>query len=349
MSEPTMSWADLLAWSDGHGLLGKRLYVVLSDPVTGLQAVLDNLDAHVAYQTRLENEGVMFAAGPLSELGGNGNDCDVACGWRYRFAGQTQTFDVKSDRLSHLCFALFQSVAGRNHARQVRRVGAVVGRAVALDHNRILAHNSPLRASSPASVFVQPSLPQDTVSCLGVKIVAWLARDGHQAPLAWVFVLAMAPFLAIEVPPVLADRPYLRHLHADQCGSGVRHFPRARRPTLVHSSRVGQHPNGVRAAQSVGGILLQERCSGLERLHDQSFPQVSAPGRIRTRDPLLRRQLLCPAELRAPKKIVHGEDHATATRRSQCVAPSSRSPRETTSCRPRDSQRPERTRSYRQP
>jgi hypothetical protein len=41
-----MSWADLLAWSDGHGLLGKRLYVVLSEPVTGLQAVLDNLDAH---------------------------------------------------------------------------------------------------------------------------------------------------------------------------------------------------------------------------------------------------------------------------------------------------------------
>jgi uncharacterized protein len=67
MSEPTMSWADLLAWSDGHGLLAKRLYVVLSEPVTGLQAVLDNLDAHVAHQTRLENEGIMFAAGPLSD------------------------------------------------------------------------------------------------------------------------------------------------------------------------------------------------------------------------------------------------------------------------------------------
>ena len=26
-----MSWADLLAWSDRHGLLGKRLYVVLSE------------------------------------------------------------------------------------------------------------------------------------------------------------------------------------------------------------------------------------------------------------------------------------------------------------------------------
>jgi len=67
MSEPTMPWADLLAWSDGHDLLAKRLYAVLSEPVNGLQPVLDNLEAHVAYQTRLENEGVMFAAGPLSD------------------------------------------------------------------------------------------------------------------------------------------------------------------------------------------------------------------------------------------------------------------------------------------
>jgi len=29
--------------------------------------VLDNLDEHVAYQTRLEREGVMFAAGLLSD------------------------------------------------------------------------------------------------------------------------------------------------------------------------------------------------------------------------------------------------------------------------------------------
>jgi hypothetical protein len=57
-----MPWADLLAWSDEHDLLAKRLYAVLSEPVSGLQPVLDNLEAHVAYQTRLENEGVMFAA-----------------------------------------------------------------------------------------------------------------------------------------------------------------------------------------------------------------------------------------------------------------------------------------------
>jgi uncharacterized protein YciI len=67
MSNPTMPWADLLVWSQGHDLLAKRLYAVLSKPVSGLQPVLDNLDAHVAYQTRLENEGVMFAAGPLSD------------------------------------------------------------------------------------------------------------------------------------------------------------------------------------------------------------------------------------------------------------------------------------------
>jgi uncharacterized protein len=67
MSNPTMPWADLLAWSQGQDLLAKRLYAVLSEPVSGLQPVLDNLEAHVAYQTRLENEGVMFAAGPLSD------------------------------------------------------------------------------------------------------------------------------------------------------------------------------------------------------------------------------------------------------------------------------------------
>jgi hypothetical protein len=46
---------------------------------------------------------------------------------------------------------------------------------------------------------------------------------------------------------------------------------------------------------------------------------------------------------------VHGEDHATATRRSQCVAPSGRSPRETTNVDPGTPQLPERTPSCRQP
>jgi uncharacterized protein YciI len=60
------SWQELVSWSEEHNLLAKRLYLVLSEPTQGLGPVWDNLDEHVAYQTRLENEGVMFAAGPLS-------------------------------------------------------------------------------------------------------------------------------------------------------------------------------------------------------------------------------------------------------------------------------------------
>jgi uncharacterized protein len=39
---------------------------VSSKPTDGLGPVLANLDPHVAYRTRLELDGVMFAAGPLA-------------------------------------------------------------------------------------------------------------------------------------------------------------------------------------------------------------------------------------------------------------------------------------------
>lgn len=61
-----MPWQDLVSYSETHDLLAKRLYVVFSDPTDGLQPVLDNLDDHVAHQTELENNGVMFAAGPFA-------------------------------------------------------------------------------------------------------------------------------------------------------------------------------------------------------------------------------------------------------------------------------------------
>jgi uncharacterized protein len=69
MSEPVMPWAGLLTWSEEHNLLAKRLYVVLSEPAHGPGPVRENLEEHVAYQTRLEKEGIMFAAGPLSDDG----------------------------------------------------------------------------------------------------------------------------------------------------------------------------------------------------------------------------------------------------------------------------------------
>lgn len=63
---PTMRWQELLDYSDTHDLLAKRLYVVFSEPTNGLGPVLDNLDPHVEHQTRLELDGIMFAAGPFA-------------------------------------------------------------------------------------------------------------------------------------------------------------------------------------------------------------------------------------------------------------------------------------------
>lgn len=63
---PKVAWQELVAWSKEHGLLAKRLYVVSSKPTNGLGPVMANRDPHVEYQTRLELDGVMFAAGPLA-------------------------------------------------------------------------------------------------------------------------------------------------------------------------------------------------------------------------------------------------------------------------------------------
>jgi uncharacterized protein len=64
---PRMSWPDLVTWSEEHNLLAKRLYIVLSEPTSGFGPVLENLEPHIAYQRKLEADGVMFAAGPLSD------------------------------------------------------------------------------------------------------------------------------------------------------------------------------------------------------------------------------------------------------------------------------------------
>jgi uncharacterized protein YciI len=66
MTEARMKWEEQREIAQTHGLLGKTLYVISSQPTSGLQPVLDALDEHIAYQTRLERDGVMFAAGPLA-------------------------------------------------------------------------------------------------------------------------------------------------------------------------------------------------------------------------------------------------------------------------------------------
>jgi hypothetical protein len=70
---------------------------------------------------------------------------------------------------------------------------------------------------------------------------------------------------------------------------------------------------GKNAKAALGKPDGKPKRSGTRKVHRRGGPLVpaqnlcfawsdlaSAPGRIRTRDPLLRRQLLCPAELRAP-------------------------------------------------
>jgi uncharacterized protein YciI len=47
-----------------EGFLAKQLYVVFTTPTGGMEAVMANLQEHLAFQVDLEKQGVMFAAGP---------------------------------------------------------------------------------------------------------------------------------------------------------------------------------------------------------------------------------------------------------------------------------------------
>lgn len=46
-------------------MLQKQLYAIFTTPTDGLGAVFANLDDHLAFQMQLEQDGIMFAAGPL--------------------------------------------------------------------------------------------------------------------------------------------------------------------------------------------------------------------------------------------------------------------------------------------
>ncbi|MEJ8572023.1 YciI family protein [Microbaculum marinum] len=59
----SMPVGDVLAAS--KGMLQKQLYAISTRPVAGLGPILENIEAHLAYQVKLEEDGVMFAAGPI--------------------------------------------------------------------------------------------------------------------------------------------------------------------------------------------------------------------------------------------------------------------------------------------
>lgn len=46
------------------GMLQKQFYVVHTTPTNGLGPVMENLEAHLAHQCKIEADGIMVAAGP---------------------------------------------------------------------------------------------------------------------------------------------------------------------------------------------------------------------------------------------------------------------------------------------
>ena len=67
MSEPDFNWQKFVARIRAEGPLAKQLYVVFTQPTNGLSPVLENMKAHLAYQVQLEEQGIMFGAGPFAD------------------------------------------------------------------------------------------------------------------------------------------------------------------------------------------------------------------------------------------------------------------------------------------
>ena len=61
------SWQQHIDKVAEKGVLAKQLYVVLTKPTGGLDAVRDNLAEHLTYQLELERKNIMFAAGPFGD------------------------------------------------------------------------------------------------------------------------------------------------------------------------------------------------------------------------------------------------------------------------------------------
>ncbi|MEM8796384.1 MAG: YciI family protein [Pseudomonadota bacterium] len=63
MSEPRITKHDIMAKT--QQMLQKQLYVVHTTPTNGLGPVMENIAEHLEFQVKIEQEGIMFAAGPL--------------------------------------------------------------------------------------------------------------------------------------------------------------------------------------------------------------------------------------------------------------------------------------------
>ena len=67
MSGDGPTWDEMIGKCNELGLLAKKLYVVFTTPTNGLGPIMENLDEHLAYQNKIQDEGIMFGAGPFSD------------------------------------------------------------------------------------------------------------------------------------------------------------------------------------------------------------------------------------------------------------------------------------------
>ena len=48
-----------------RAMLQKQLYAIFTKPTGAIEAVLANMEVHLAFQVSLEKDGILFAAGPM--------------------------------------------------------------------------------------------------------------------------------------------------------------------------------------------------------------------------------------------------------------------------------------------
>ena len=69
MTPPELTRPGLRDMSREQGYLAKDLYAVFTTPANGLGPVMEQIEAHLAFQRNLEARGILFGAGPLYDEG----------------------------------------------------------------------------------------------------------------------------------------------------------------------------------------------------------------------------------------------------------------------------------------
>ncbi len=64
------TWSEYQQIARGRGDLAKEFYVVESTPVASPEQRMEILPRHLAYQKKIEADGILFLAGPLSDEAG---------------------------------------------------------------------------------------------------------------------------------------------------------------------------------------------------------------------------------------------------------------------------------------